>query len=350
MLHGLGRGCSLQQRHGIGEPDVLGRVHDQPARDEARILPGLDHPCEPEQRGIRVRPADRLDERRDHVVVGVALPVVDDRLPLHGVGGELQGLTLGLGRESSSLESRQRHPRVPAGDRHQMLERVVVDRQVVPAEPAFGVVQRAPDQRRHVVGGQRLQPHQQAPGEQRGIQREVRVLRRRADQRHGSLFDGRQQHVLLCLGPPMHLVHEQHGLEQTVAGAVHHLAGVGHAAVDRGELHQMGTHRIGQQVRERGLAGTGGPPQDQRRQRALLDQLRERPSGSDQVRLPDELRRRAGTHPGGEGDVGHGLSRTGRCSWDGSGRARAPDPVWGSRARGRSGGSTRRCAPRPPTP
>ena len=77
------------QRLRVGHADVLARVHDQATGDEARVLPGLDHAGEPEQRGVGVGAADRLDERADDVVVRVALAVVDDRLLLHRVGGDL---------------------------------------------------------------------------------------------------------------------------------------------------------------------------------------------------------------------------------------------------------------------
>ena len=73
-----GRG-GRQQRGRVGQADVLAGVHDQPAGDEPRVLAGHDHPGQVVQRGIDVRAADGLDERADHVVVLVAVPVVADR-------------------------------------------------------------------------------------------------------------------------------------------------------------------------------------------------------------------------------------------------------------------------------
>ena len=91
MLDGVGGGGGLQQRHRVRQTDVLARMDDQPTDDEARVLPRLEHPCQPEQRGIRIGAPDRLDEGADDVVVGIALPVVHDGLALHRVGNEVEG-------------------------------------------------------------------------------------------------------------------------------------------------------------------------------------------------------------------------------------------------------------------
>jgi hypothetical protein len=64
------------QRGRVGHADVLAGVHDQPAGDEPRVLPRLEHPREVVQRRVDVRAADRLDEAADHVVVLVAVAVV----------------------------------------------------------------------------------------------------------------------------------------------------------------------------------------------------------------------------------------------------------------------------------
>ncbi len=76
---------AIDKRLRVGEADVLGRGDDQPTGDESRILPRLDHAGEVVHRGIHVRAADRLDERADHVVVLVALPVVAQQRAIHGL-------------------------------------------------------------------------------------------------------------------------------------------------------------------------------------------------------------------------------------------------------------------------
>ena len=60
--------------------------------------------------------------------------------------------------------------------------------------------------------------------------REVRVLRRRGDERDPAVLDGREQRVLLGLGEPVDLVDEEHRLaaatSQAAPGVVDHLTHV----------------------------------------------------------------------------------------------------------------------------
>ena len=63
----------------------------EPAGDEPRVLPRLDHAREVVQRGVDVGAADRLDERADDVVVLVALAVVAQQRAIDGLRDELGG-------------------------------------------------------------------------------------------------------------------------------------------------------------------------------------------------------------------------------------------------------------------
>ena len=79
---------AVVQRGRVGQADVLAGQDDQPAGDEARVLPRLDHPGQVVQGGVGVGAAHRLDEGADHVVVLVALAVVAHRrLVDGGLGG-----------------------------------------------------------------------------------------------------------------------------------------------------------------------------------------------------------------------------------------------------------------------
>ena len=78
MLDRVRRGDGDEERPGVGDPDVLGGVHDQPPRDVAGVLAALEHRREVVERRVGIGAADRLDERRDEVVVRVAGLVVDD--------------------------------------------------------------------------------------------------------------------------------------------------------------------------------------------------------------------------------------------------------------------------------
>ena len=110
----------------------------------------------------------------------------------------------------------------------------------------------------------------------------------------------------------MDLVDEQHRLEQAALGALHHLAGVGHAGGDGRQRDQLRADRLGQDRRQGGLAGAGRAPQDQRGQGAAIQQLLQRAARPDEVLLPDELGGGPWAHPRGERLVAHGALATRR--------------------------------------
>ena len=59
-----------------------------------------------------------------------------------------------------------------------------------------------------VVIGKRRQRDDNAPGQERVVDGEARVLRRCTDKSDNAVFDTREQHILLRLGEPMDLVDE----------------------------------------------------------------------------------------------------------------------------------------------
>ena len=66
-------GCDRhRQGSAVGESDVLAGEDHHPADDESGVLAGFEHPRQPVHGGVGVRPAHRLDERADDVVVVVA--------------------------------------------------------------------------------------------------------------------------------------------------------------------------------------------------------------------------------------------------------------------------------------
>ena len=75
------RGVGHHERHRVGHADVLAGQDHEPAGDEARVLPRLEHAGEPVEAGIGVRPADALDERADDVVV-VVFAVAQGLVPM----------------------------------------------------------------------------------------------------------------------------------------------------------------------------------------------------------------------------------------------------------------------------
>ena len=91
MLDRLGGCGGNRQRLRVGVADVLGGEDDHAPDDEAGVLATLEHHGQVVQRGVGVRATRGLDPGRGVVVVAVAALVVEDRPPLQGVLGPLQG-------------------------------------------------------------------------------------------------------------------------------------------------------------------------------------------------------------------------------------------------------------------
>src|SRR3546814_14814942 len=68
-LIGVLGGEALHQRLRIGEADILARKTGESAEDVERLLARHEHPREPIERRVRVRPAQRLMARRDQIVM-----------------------------------------------------------------------------------------------------------------------------------------------------------------------------------------------------------------------------------------------------------------------------------------
>src|SRR5262245_43818745 len=81
-VDGLGRGVRDDQGLRVRIAHVLGGEDHHPAGDETGVLAALQHHRQVVDRGVDVRAAGGLDPGRDVVVVPVALPVVEERLPL----------------------------------------------------------------------------------------------------------------------------------------------------------------------------------------------------------------------------------------------------------------------------
>ena len=95
-----------------------------------------------------------------------------------------------------------------------MLERVVgqgdaAGRPERTGQAALLVGQRAADDGPDLVVGQRLEPPDAHPRQERGVDLEVRVLGRRADERDRAVLDVRQEGVLLGLVEAVDLVEEE---------------------------------------------------------------------------------------------------------------------------------------------
>ena len=126
-------------------------------------------------------------------------------------------------------------------------------------------------------------------------------------------LDARQERVLLRLVEAVDLVDED---DRAPAGRSRGSLGVGHHVLDLldagehgAERHEPRLRRVGDDARERRLAGARRSPEDDRLQQVALDGLAQRPARREQILLADELVERARPHPLGERRVCRGRRR-----------------------------------------
>ena len=104
--------------------------------------------------------------------------------------------------------------------------------------------------------------------EQRSDEREPRVLGRRAHEHDRPVFDVRQKRILLRTVEAVDLIDEQQRALLAQAprvGAGDHLAHVLHARRHGRQRLERHAAASGEEPRQRGLAGAGGPPQNEAR-------------------------------------------------------------------------------------
>ena len=148
---------------------------------------------------------------------------------------------------------------------------------------------------------ERLEPEQRAAREQRSGEREERVLGGRADEHEETLFDEREQHVLLRAGEAVHLVEEQDralaALAEPGPGPFGDLAHVLDARAHRAERLERLLADARDEAGDRGLAGAGRTPDDDRREPVGLDEHPQRLPRPEQVLLADDLVERPRPQP-----------------------------------------------------
>ena len=197
----------------------------------------------------------------------------------------------GPDQRDRDLHGRQRRPRVALARRHDGVDGVLLRVRPLRVEPA-------PHQRAQVVGAEGVQPPQRGPAQQGRIHLEEGVLRGRPDEHHQPVLDGGQQHVLLGLGEPVHLVDEEHRalavLAQAAPGLGQRLPHVLHAGGRGREGDEVLGRGVRQQVGECRLPRAGGAPQDRRAHPVGLGQHPQRGAGADEVLLAHDLIERAG--------------------------------------------------------
>ena len=226
--------------------------------------------------------------------------------PLPGRPGQTRPLAglLVLRRERrlhANLQRRQRPPGVAVAGLDQERQRVVGQRHRNIAEAAFLVRERSRDERADVVARQRLEGEDLASRQERRIDREERVLRRRPDQDDDAFLHIGQEHVLLGPVEAVDLVEEEDG---PLAELFEVLAGLGEDFADLLDPGRDRVHRleaalgvVGDDVRERRLARPRRAVEDQRREPVGQEHPAEKFAFAQEVLLPNELVERSRPHP-----------------------------------------------------
>src|SRR5262249_11519540 len=252
--------------------------------------------------------AHRLVKRGDDVVVLLARLVVEERALLNRLldAGDVDApdaVLAGRGRHAQ-LQQVQRHAGVAVRVQRDGLDRVLVDGDLLVAEPAIAVGQGAPQNGRDFVDLEAAQHEHLGSRQQRRGHLEGRVLRRRADEDDVAGFDARQERVLLRFVEAMDLVDEDN---RPPAGGLAHPLGFGHDLADFLDARQHGAERdearlrhIRDDAREGGLAGAWRSPQDDRLDQIAIDGVAQRPARGQQIFLADELGYREQPHTVGE--------------------------------------------------
>ena len=149
-----------------------------------------------------------------------------------------------------------------------------------------------------------IEPEQRRSAAQWRVHLEERVLRRRPDQRERAVLHGGQERVLLGLVEPVDLVEEQDRaplvLAEPTPGPLDDVANVLDPGRHRRELFEFLLRAPGHRERQCRLAGSGRAPEQHGRQRIVLDELPQRPTRPEQMRLADDVVDRAWPEPSRE--------------------------------------------------
>src|ERR1017187_8399659 len=314
-MHRIAGGEAEVERLGRGQADVFDRHAHDAAGDVHGIFAGLEHAAEPVERGVGVGVADGFVQGGDDVVVLLALLVVEQDAALEGFGGDLPGDAMtGLGGEAGGdVEGVEGIARVAAGVGGDGGERVFVGGDAGCAEATGRICKAASaigegtlEEGDDLRFGERLQNVDAAAGEQRGDQLEGGVLGGGADQTDGAALDVRQEGVLLGLVEAVGLVDEEDGAGAQAGGLFggnHHLLDLLDAGHDRGELDEGRVGERGDDLGERGFAGTGRAPEDHGGGIVVGYCKAQGLARTEQMLLADELLERVRTHALGQWGV-----------------------------------------------
>jgi hypothetical protein len=185
---------------------------------------------------------------------------------------------------------------------------VVRDLDLEAAQPPLAVGQGPAQDQRELRHVQRLQHHHPAPGQQRGVDLEGRVLGGGADEGDVARLDVGEQGVLLPLVVAVDLVDEEHGAAAFVLAAVlrflQDLPQLLDPREDGAQRLEVGGGDAADDVGQSRLPRAGGAPQDDGGDPVGLDRAAQRRVGAQRFFLAEDLVQRAGAHAIGQRRVG----------------------------------------------
>ena len=205
--------------------------------------------------------------------------------------------------EDRHLEGRERGSRVAirrGGDHLDKLRRHV---DLLSAEPFRGR-QRAVEEFEDLFGGKRVKDEDFAPGQQRAVDLEGGIFGRGAHENDRALLDKGEERVLLRLVEAMDFVDKEDRALSIRAVAIrllHDGANLSDPARDGGEVDELRARDLRDHVRKGRLPDAGGPPEDHRRDRVLLDHSPQDLPFAEESPLPDDFVERLRSKPRGEG-------------------------------------------------
>ena len=276
----------------------------------------MEHLGQPVKGGIGIAAADAFDEGADRVVVSVVFRVIDDGFALDAFLDDGAGQADGprfvrFGGQGGKLEGVEATPGVAIANFGQVCCGILVYSDLCRAQAAPGIGDGAVDEGVQVRGGQRPQFEDERAGNERAVDVEERIHRRRADQAHGAALDIRQQDILLRFVEAVDFVDEKDRAcavaREPHRGGRHDLANFGHRALHPAEAFEAGLAGARDDFREAGFPRAGRSVEHDGRKPVGFDRAAEKLAGTENMFLPDIFLQGPRPHPLGQGRVGgHG--------------------------------------------
>ena len=217
------------------------------------------------------------------------------------VDGALGARRCGQGRDFQRVQSAAC---VAVGGFGQMAQGRFVCLDFQMAQAALLVRQRALQKQVKFFLGQRAQLENLRARNQRRVDKKEWIMRRRANQADNSVFNIRQQHVLLGFVKPMDFVDKEDGrltrIFEPVGGASQHPAHVGHVGFHAAQALEFAFGVARDDLGHRRLACARRPVENQRLNAVGFDGAAQELSRAEDMSLADELLEGAGSHAGSQ--------------------------------------------------